>query len=49
MTRWGVIDPADLKLFKTCDDVDEAFDYLKKEITKHHLLPYAKAHRKRGM
>ncbi|MCP4567334.1 MAG: LOG family protein [FCB group bacterium] len=47
MAKWGVIDPADLKLFKTCNNVDEAFEYLKKEITKHHLKPFAKARRNR--
>ena len=47
MARWGVIDPADLKLFKTCNNVDDAFEYLKKELTKHHIKPYARTKRKR--
>jgi len=37
MLKWGMIDPQDLDLFKTCDTVDEAFNYLKKELTKHYL------------
>jgi len=36
MARWGMISPSDLKLFRTFDDADEAFEYLKREITKYH-------------
>lgn len=47
MAKWGVIDRADLKLFKTCNSVDEAFDYLKSELTIHHInqgLPGGRRH-----
>lgn len=37
MVRWGTISPVDLKLFHTCDDVDEALEYLKKEISRYYL------------
>jgi uncharacterized protein (TIGR00730 family) len=37
--KWGTISPKDLKLFRIMDDVDEAFDFLKKELTKHYLRP----------
>ncbi len=33
--RWGTIDEEDLKLFKMCDSVDGAFDYLTSELIKH--------------
>lgn len=32
MVKWGVISPEDLRLFRACDDVDTAFDYLTTEI-----------------
>lgn len=35
--KWGTISPKDLKLFRVIDDVDEAFQYLKKELTRHYL------------
>jgi len=35
--KWGTISKEDLKLFRICNSVDEAFEYLKKEITKYHL------------
>jgi len=37
--KWGTISPKDLKLFRIIDDVDEAFAFLKKELTKHYLRP----------
>jgi len=37
MKKWGTIQPRDLNLFKMFDDVDSAFRYLKKELTKHYL------------
>ncbi len=37
MVKWGTISPADLKLFRVIDNVDEAFDYLRAEITRLHL------------
>lgn len=35
MCKWGTISREDLKLFKVLDGVDEAFNYLKKQITKN--------------
>jgi uncharacterized protein (TIGR00730 family) len=35
MARWGMISRDDLKLFRIMDSVDETFDYMKQEITKH--------------
>ncbi len=32
LVRWGVISAEDLSLFKICDDVDEAFNYLTEQI-----------------
>jgi uncharacterized protein (TIGR00730 family) len=37
LAKWGVIAPEDVKLFKICDDPDEAFNHLKTGITKHYL------------
>ncbi|MEN3039170.1 MAG: TIGR00730 family Rossman fold protein [Candidatus Kryptonium sp.] len=37
MVEYGVIDKDDLKLFKFADSPLEAFEYLKNELTKHHL------------
>jgi uncharacterized protein (TIGR00730 family) len=37
LMRWGVISPEDLSLFKRCDHVDEAFDYLKNEMVRLYL------------
>lgn len=37
MAKWGTISKKDLKLFKICSTVDEAFNYLKNEITKYYL------------
>ena len=37
--EWGVIDEADLSLFRICDHVEEARDWIIAELTKHHLNP----------
>ena len=37
MVQWGTISPEDLELFRFCDSVDEAFEFLREELTKHHL------------
>ena len=34
MYKWGMISKADLKLIKVFDDVDETFNYLKKQLNK---------------
>ena len=38
LAQWGLVTPADLNLFQFCDDVDEAFDYLKHELTRLYLI-----------
>jgi len=37
--RWGTISEQDMELFKVCDTVDEAFDYLTEELTRAYLNP----------
>ncbi len=37
MVEAGTIDAADLKLFRRCDTVDDAFAYLTEELTRHAL------------
>ncbi len=37
MHKWGTISKEDLKLIKVFDDVDETFNYLKKQLTKHFI------------
>lgn len=37
LVKWGTISPEDLNLFKIYDDVGEAFEYLKTEITRIYL------------
>jgi uncharacterized protein (TIGR00730 family) len=38
LLEWRVISPEDLDLFRMVDTVDEAFDYLTAELTRHHGL-----------
>ncbi|MCC6144591.1 MAG: LOG family protein [Candidatus Hydrogenedentes bacterium] len=35
--KWGMISPDDLNLFRLCDTVDDAFDYLTSELTRLYL------------
>jgi len=37
MARWGTISSEDLQLFHFCDDVDDAFEFLRDELTKRYL------------
>ncbi len=37
LVRWGVISEEDINLFKIIDTVDEARDYIIKELTDHHM------------
>ncbi len=37
MADWGVISEKDLSLFTCVDNVDEAFEFLRDDLTKHHL------------
>jgi uncharacterized protein (TIGR00730 family) len=37
LQEYGVIGPADLKLFKIIDDVDEAFEYITRQLKKLYL------------
>ncbi len=37
MYKWGTISKKDLKLIKVFDDVDETFNYLKKQLSKHYI------------
>jgi uncharacterized protein (TIGR00730 family) len=39
MVRYGTISKSDLNLIRFCDSVDEAFTYLRDELTKHYLTP----------
>ena len=38
LVKWGMVSPRDLSLFKICETVDEAFDYLREELTQQHLV-----------
>ncbi len=37
MVRWGTIGEADLGLFRVCDSTEEAFDYLREQLTALYL------------
>lgn len=37
LAKWGVISPEDLDLFHRTDDVDEAFDFITKELNAHAI------------
>ena len=37
LQKYGVIRPADLKLFRIIDDVDEAFEYITGQLEKLYL------------
>ncbi len=39
MVKYGTISKSDLDLVRFCDTVDEAFTYLRDELTKHYLTP----------
>lgn len=38
LVKWGTISPDDLELFKYAEDHQEAFEYLKEELTNNHHL-----------
>lgn len=42
MVSYGTISKSCLKLVQFCDTVDEAFDYLTRELVKHHVNPSKK-------
>jgi predicted Rossmann-fold nucleotide-binding protein len=37
MVEWGTISEADKNLFKMVDTVDEAYDFMTSELTRHYL------------
>jgi len=37
MVNWGVISPEDLDLFRFCDDVDSAYEFLTAVLTQRYL------------
>ena len=37
LVKWGTIAKEDLELFRIFDDADEAFEYLKTELTKYYV------------
>ena len=38
LVKWGMVSPQDLSLFKLCETVDEAFEYLRGVLTQHYLV-----------
>ncbi len=39
MIQWGMISKEDIKLFRFCDNVEDAFNYLKRKLTLYYLNP----------
>ncbi len=39
MADAGTISPQDLELFKIADSPEESFEFLKENLTRHHLGP----------
>ena len=39
LVRWGTISKDDLKLFRMTSDPEEAFEYLKEELSRIYLEP----------
>ena len=37
LLKWGMINEEDLSLFRFCDDVDEAFEYLTQSLRENYL------------
>jgi len=48
MEKWGVIDRSDMKLFRVCNTVGDAFSFLKKELTRLYVSEEQKRKRKRS-
>jgi len=38
LTKWGVVDESDLKMFHVFSDVESSFQFIKKELSKHYSL-----------
>lgn len=43
LVKWNVISPEDLTLFRFFDDVDQAFEYLREELTTNYLKDHKPA------
>ncbi len=37
LVEWGTVSPEDLKLYRTFDEVDPAFEYLKEQLLRHYI------------